>query len=197
MYKIEGQNQPRKCVICDRALDKRNKKNTCYKHSGKYYSRKYHGLPINNLEKDLRLDRMIGKNNPRWNNGCSEYPNHALMKKNRLIKLQETRRICEICGKEGMTIHHKDGLKANHQINNLIVVCLKCHGFLHNKGPLQKKRMTKWKRYFGMSIDDVAKKLKKTPAQVMYIIYSRCSPNGAKNIKRKLKELDRPTLAHV
>ena len=52
-------------------------------------------------------------------------------------------RKCEICGEENdLTIHHIDGngrhnqekgLPMNNDINNLIVLCRKCHGSIHGK----------------------------------------------------------------
>jgi len=40
-----------------------------------------------------------GKRNGNWKGGTAEYPNHYEMKKNRLIKLQQTKGKCEACRK--------------------------------------------------------------------------------------------------
>jgi hypothetical protein len=83
-----------------------------------------------NLSVDCRNLRK-GKKNNLWKGGVAEYPNHYQMKKNRLIKLEQTRRKCEICGKVGTDIHHKDGSKNNHSLENLILLCTKCHINIH------------------------------------------------------------------
>lgn len=67
-----------------------------------------------------------------------EYENHYAMKKNRLQVLQENNFTCRHCGDKATQIHHKDGSKNNHELENLIPVCHKCHMRLHwpkNKSP--------------------------------------------------------------
>ena len=60
------------------------------------------------------------------------------------LEVYETaERKCDICGEENdLTIHHKDrngrnnerkGLLANNNINNLQLLCRKCHGSIHGK----------------------------------------------------------------
>tara|TARA_R100001530_G_scaffold64414_1_gene46274 strand:- start:95 stop:334 length:240 start_codon:yes stop_codon:yes gene_type:complete len=42
---------------------------------------------------------------------------------------------CEICDKEvcgNPDIHHIDGDRKNNSINNLILVCIKCHKIIHH-----------------------------------------------------------------
>ncbi len=131
-----------------------------------------------------------GKKNPRWNGGTSEYPNHCIMKKNRLIKLKETNRICEVCSKEGSMIHHKDGTKTNHSIKNLLLVCPKCHNILHHN---HRNRMSKCKIYFKMSIEEIAEKTNHSIPQTYSMIYSR-NYNGKAKIKRLIKQLDRSVI---
>jgi len=70
---------------------------------------------------------------------------------NRITKLQQTKRICEICGEEGEIVHHKDHSKDNHEIDNLIVVCRKCHWLLH---PIYKTN-SKYYRLYGMTLQDM------------------------------------------
>jgi 5-methylcytosine-specific restriction endonuclease McrA len=53
------------------------------------------------------------------------------MKKNRLLVLERTKGVCEICGSKGEHLHHKDRTKANHDLKNLIFLCTKCHGKKH------------------------------------------------------------------
>jgi hypothetical protein len=47
---------------------------------------------------------------------------------------------CEICGLKGkistkknsLIVHHKDRCRENNSINNLMVVCRRCHWKIHN-----------------------------------------------------------------
>jgi len=58
-------------------------------------------------------------------------------------------RKCSVCGNENdLTIHHIDGkgrnyvdkgLKANNSIDNLILICRKCHGSIHSKERWEKQ----------------------------------------------------------
>ena len=59
-----------------------------------------------------------------------EYPNHHLMRKNRLIKLAQ-QPLCEECHKKATQIHHKDLSKDNHDLDNLMSVCCQCHADIH------------------------------------------------------------------
>jgi 5-methylcytosine-specific restriction endonuclease McrA len=59
------------------------------------------------------------------------YPNHSLMKKNRLIKLKQTKCKCEVCGGKASVIHHLDGSMDNHKLENLSTLCPKCHVIIH------------------------------------------------------------------
>ena len=64
--------------------------------------------------------------------GHQVYKNHSLMKKVRLIKLAADPK-CELCHmKKAKLIHHIDGSKDNHSMDNLMSVCsVRCHKILH------------------------------------------------------------------
>lgn len=64
--------------------------------------------------------------------GHQKYPHHALMKRNRIIKLKKNP-ICECCGLLKSTmVHHIDGKKTNHAISNLMALCGRsCHVKFH------------------------------------------------------------------
>jgi hypothetical protein len=88
------------------------------------------------LENNLSLDAPAGvlrkaEKNGNWKGGIADYPNHTIMKKQRIIKLTQQNNKCELCGDKAYKIHHKDENKANHNLDNLIVVCDSCHGKLH------------------------------------------------------------------
>jgi len=100
-----------------------------------------------------------GSANFMWKGGVAEYPNHYLMKKNRLIKLQRAKARCEICGKRARTIHHKDGSKNNHSLKNLIVLCLSCHRIIDLKKGNMEGHTTKYIRKYGLTLKEIAQKL--------------------------------------
>jgi len=66
------------------------------------------------------------------------YPNVALLEKNRIAKLRQANYRCEICGEEAKQVHHKDCLKTNHDISNLMAVCIKCHKRKFHSGSYRK-----------------------------------------------------------
>jgi len=117
----------KKCPIKNCTAIIYSKSKYCIKHT----YRIIHNLPL-----DLSINciniKMNGKNNPRWNGGVSEYPDHCIMKKNRLIILINNPK-CEICGALATQIHHKDFSKSNHKLSNLKAICPKCNSKLSNK----------------------------------------------------------------
>lgn len=87
----------------------------------------------NNFPLDLSIKCWArGERNFKWKGGIAEYPNHYLMKKNRLIILIRNPK-CEKCGADAIQIHHKDFSKDNHKLSNLMAVCHKCNMKLSNK----------------------------------------------------------------
>ena len=95
------------------------------------------------------------------------YPNYHLMQKQRIELLKRSGGKCEACGKErAELIHHLDSGKENHDLGNLIIVCHKCHKFLHAKFnkdgfrlPLGMKRTSKYIDKFGMSLREMGLRL--------------------------------------
>ena len=95
----------------------------CQKHK---YRIKYK-LPL-----DLSTKYMAkGENHWCWKGGISEYPNQAVMKKQRKIKLANNP-LCS-CGDLATQIHHKDESKTNHSMSNLEPLCYKCHSKVHSR----------------------------------------------------------------
>ena len=62
----------------------------------------------------------------------SHFINHYELKKTRLIKLEKANYKCEHCGNDCNEVHHLDGGKDNHRIDNLIAACHKCHMSLYH-----------------------------------------------------------------
>ena len=110
-----------------------------------------------------------GERNCNWKGGVAEYPNHGEMKRNRLIKLREAEGRCEVCGEEAFCVHHLDESKDNHDLDNLAVVCKKCHQVLHNENlPGMTRRTTKYIRLYGMSLREMTDKFGGTPTRYLY-----------------------------
>lgn len=104
-----------------------------------------------------------GEGNGNWNGGVAEYPNHYEMKKNRILKLQQTKGRCEICGDHGKHIHHIDGSKNRHELRNLILLCVKCHGLAH-KG--RHSKTSKFIRLCGSTLNQLGEKYNVSPATI-------------------------------
>lgn len=68
-----------------------------------------------------------------------QYINASLFKKRRIEKIVLTGNCCEECGKTaeenswltGLHLHHLDGSRDNHALENLILLCAKCHKRKH------------------------------------------------------------------
>ncbi len=107
----------------------------------------------------VKLDRprgIKGENNPNWNGGTSEYPNHSLMKKIRREVLEEANYTCQYCGNFTNQIHHKDLSKDNHSKKNFAACCNKCN--LEMAGP-RKAYDSKYRRLYNFSAKEMSDKL--------------------------------------
>lgn len=94
------------------------------------------------------------------------YPMYHLMQKQKIELLKRSGGVCEACSKErGEVIHHQDNAKKDHSLENLIIVCHKCHKFLHAKFTKDGFRLSSMKRKskyidkFGMSLREIGFKL--------------------------------------
>jgi len=126
-----------------------------------------------------------GENNPRWNGGNSDYPNHAEFKRARIEVLKKSKGKCEICGEPAKIVHHVDGEKSNHDINNLIALCWGCHEPLHcnNNGKSVKGRPTKYGSIYGMPLRELANIFGVCPSTVHYWLKN---PEKEKWLKEQL-----------
>jgi len=80
-----------------------------------------------NLPTDLSVKFYAKREkNYQWKGGVSEYPNHYLMKKNRIVVLNK-HPYCEKCGIKATEVHHRNGNKADHRIENLMPSCHRCN----------------------------------------------------------------------
>lgn len=81
-----------------------------------------------------KIKHYSGEEHWNWQNGKSFeiYP-----KEFKLIKIQiiSTQQICQLCNSDRhLVVHHIDKDKKNNNINNLIVLCRRCHGKVHQGG---------------------------------------------------------------
>lgn len=118
----------------------------------KYYVRGYCRLHYERIRKKIPLNLPPycnkGQRNGNWKGGVAEYPNHYLMKKQRLIILKNNP-LCEYCGKRATQIHHKDEKKQNHKLTNLVAVCHICNS----------RQSSKFYKRFGYTLDQLSKLL--------------------------------------
>lgn len=117
-----------------------------------------------NMDLSIRYT-LKGRRNPRWNGGTSEYPGSYEMKKNRLKILEKTKGLCEICGNIGKQIHHRDGSRNNHSLDNLILLCLNCHYLMHKNS---KCKTSKYIRFYGMTLDSMVDQFGGSPASYIF-----------------------------
>lgn len=117
------------CSLVTGCKNKYYAKDGCKRHYMRYYKRLRSG---NN---ELPLAEKISTKNGRWKGGISKYSNHYLMKNRRREKIGMVGNKCESCGIESLRLeaHHLDKTKTNHTIDNLKILCHKCHISIFHK----------------------------------------------------------------
>ena len=87
------------------------------------------------------------------------YPEYPKLRKNRLIKLQQTKCSCEVCGNPAKFIHHIDEDKGNHDISNLAVLCRNCHWVIHSEEgkDICHTNKSKYSEIYGINMSEIAK----------------------------------------
>jgi len=143
---------------------------------------------MNEKHREKMRKLMTGKNNPRWNGGNSEYLNHAELKRMRVKVLERAKGKCEICGKPAKIIHHINGDKSNHSINNLIALCNDCHVPLHREDSFIPNlgRPLKYSLICGMSIKKISKIFGVCPGTIYGWLKDL---EKSKWLKKQLKEI--------
>ena len=85
------------------------------------------------------------------NNGTGGgYTNQYQLRHAKLIIMENANNKCEICGGEAKEVHHIDGTKNNHELNNLVALCFSCHGKAH------RGKTSIYRREFGYSITEIS-----------------------------------------
>ena len=136
-----NKGKPCKITGCDSPADVRG---YCLMHHIRFKKYKSYKKP----------PTMRGKKNGMWKGGVSQYPNQYLLKKNRLIRLEEENYRCEFCDKKTNIAFHKDGSKNNHSLINLSVACKKC-GLKHFRNPTS---TSKYLRKYGITLREMVKR---------------------------------------
>jgi 5-methylcytosine-specific restriction endonuclease McrA len=150
----------------------------CRLHFGRIY--RNNGVPLDN-----NIYSSKGENNVNWKGGVSEYRDHYKMKLVRIEKLKQEKGLCEVCGKLGYEVHHIDESKDNHNPENLILLCHKCHmRFFHSNTNKSKRYVSKFTQIYGMTIRQIAEKYGGTTS-----LYYRYHKQG--KLKNYLQMLDR------
>jgi len=73
-----------------------------------------------------------GAKNPNWQDGRSTLPYaRGWTRKAKALAWERAKGLCEHCGQPGRDTHHKDFQKDNHDLENLQVLCRRCHKKLH------------------------------------------------------------------
>jgi len=144
---------------------------------------------LDKKNREKRREAMLGENNPRWNGGNSDYPNHAEFKRARVEVLQRSKGKCEICGKLATVVHHIDGDKSNHSLDNLIAVCSNCHSSLHREDALIPNlgRPLKYSLICGHSVKQISGIFKVCPGTIYNWIKN---PKKEKWFKKQLEALE-------
>ena len=98
--------------------------------------------------KDIKHNNKLSNNN---------YPNQKLMRKNKRIKRELEMGLCESCKDKGVDVHHIDYSKDNHAIENLKLLCEKCHSKAHIGRTV---KTSIWIRRYGMTSKRLAESLR-------------------------------------
>jgi len=108
-----------KCAVCGKKIW-RAPRDLKHSKSGKYFCSK-------SCQAIWRNKRFSGSKHPNWKGG------ENIAYKKLLIKTG-IKPVCRTCGQEDkrvLVVHHKEKNRKNHNINNLVWLCLNCHHLVH------------------------------------------------------------------
>ena len=122
------------------------------------------------------------------------YIDHYTMKQNRLKVLRKNNYRCAICGSEATEVHHQDNSYSNHDIDNLLPVCHKCHMQLHaqsrnsNKPKVNSDAIEYLLMIRGMNKQELAQKLHMSNNAITAILKRKTTKNST--LKKISEALD-------
>jgi hypothetical protein len=78
---------------------------------------------------------VAGPNNPRWEDGRAALPyTPGFSGTTRKLVKDRDDHACQSCGSlKNLCVHHKDFAKENHELENLVLLCRKCHTREHRQ----------------------------------------------------------------
>ncbi|AEE95747.1 helix-turn-helix domain-containing protein [Mahella australiensis] len=122
------------------------------------------------------------------------YIDHYTMKQNRLKVLEKNNYRCAICGMEATEVHHQDHSYSNHNIDNLLPVCHKCHMQLHvqsrsnNEPKINSDAIEYLLMVRGMNKQELAQKIHMSNSAITTILKRKTTKNST--LKKIAEVLD-------
>lgn len=100
------------------------------------------GIPCSKETRRKLSEANTGSRHPQWRGGISfePYPPEFNIRLKKTIRERDNY-TCKICGCRGVCVHHIDYNKKNSDNQNLVTLCIKCHGTIH-------RNREKWIEYF-------------------------------------------------
>jgi hypothetical protein len=114
------------CTICNTNIY-RSPKAQLHSKSGKFFCSK-------SCQTLWRNTIYQGENSKNWKTGEKAYRN--------ILKRSGRVQICSLCGindERILAAHHKDHIRTNNNLTNLVWLCLNCHYLVHHDSNLDKR----------------------------------------------------------
>lgn len=115
----------------------------CKAKNGLYFGEgnPHFGKPHSDETKEICRQANCGENNPQWKGGIGKEPYPYEFQKGLKVQIRDRdNKTCQICGKSeeanktSLSVHHIDYNKSNLKKENLISLCISCHGRVgHNR----------------------------------------------------------------
>jgi DNA-directed RNA polymerase subunit RPC12/RpoP len=144
--------------------------------------------PSKRVDVRKRLSEVrFGSNNPNWKDGFNRPHIKNFLELNGISTSN-----CAICGStKNIHIHHVDGNIFNNQLDNLLVVCAKCHASFHDWGQKPYKRITLYCANCGKRIERCLSNLARKKTKHYF-----CSPKCWYEYRRN-HNIDKPRKAKL